>query len=96
MALCDGGLYKDNDKKRRFGFNRLVTTCPLTMSLTVLGTAANVLGVLTPIKDVGEIVKAIADSVEEVSYPLSLADSVGDLIPLIIGQTKSGIGVLLG
>ena len=36
------------------------------MSLNSLGTAANVLGVITPAKDVGEIIKAIANTVEEV------------------------------
>ena len=36
------------------------------MSLAVLGTAANVFGVLTPAKDLAEIIGAIAGSIEQV------------------------------
>ena len=37
------------------------------MALVVLGTAANILGVITPAKDVVEIITAIDRSIEQVN-----------------------------
>ena len=39
----------------------------MSTPLATLGTVVNILGVVTFAKDVGEVVKAVADSVEEVS-----------------------------
>lgn len=36
------------------------------MSITMLGAAANIFGIITPTKDLGEIIKGIADTVQEV------------------------------
>ena len=43
-----------------------MTFLVIIMTLTVLGTAANVFGVVTPAKDSFEIFKYIVDSLEEV------------------------------
>ena len=38
------------------------------MSLAAMGTAANVLGVIMPVRDIGEIIKGVAEWVEEVCF----------------------------
>ena len=40
----------------------------MSASLAVFGTAANIIGVVSFTKDVGEIVKAVADSLEQVRF----------------------------
>ena len=64
------------------------------MSLAVLGTAANVFGVMTPAKDIFEIFKYIVDSLEEVITRLHFFHL--DVTDLCIGKTEQGLDILLG
>ena len=56
------------------------------MSLTALGTAANIFGVVTPAKDVLEIIKGIYASIQEVSIMQCITGT--NLSDLILGQSK--------
>ena len=54
-------------KARGSGFKDTVIF-DMSQALVRLGTAANVLGVITPVKDLAEVIKGIADTLEEVSH----------------------------
>ena len=58
-----------------------------SMSLTILGTAANVFGVVTPAKDVFEVLKGIVDSIEEVSL---FFKPYGVYVPTILSLYRVG------
>ena len=64
----------------------------IDMALVALGTAANIFGVISFAKDVRDVVKGIADSIDEASQLPS-----SDRLPKIVaGQTESKDSVLLG